>query len=79
MMVLLQVQDQVNGEWCILYTGEDASYARTLGRAMLDAGFPEDRVQLGVGTLLRDTSDPSITWDAAAAQAAHDAAARHAS
>ena len=77
-MYLLQVQDQVNGAWCILYTGEDEAYALALGCAMLAAGFPEDRLRFAVGTLLRDTSDPSITWDAAAAQAAYDAAAARA-
>lgn len=74
-MFLVQVRDQVPPHpWCIVYTGEDEARARRIERALLDAGVEPERVALGVGVLVRDTSDPSLTWDAAAAERAARAA-----
>jgi hypothetical protein len=74
-MFLVQVSDQINpDDWCIVYTGEDEARARRIERALLDAGVEPERVEFGVGTLVLDTSDPSLTWDAAAAERAARAA-----
>ncbi len=54
-MFLVQVRDQIeHGGWAIVYTGEDEAKARRIERALLDAGVEPERVEFGVGTLLRE-------------------------
>ena len=54
-MFLVQVRDQIEPhDWCVVYVGEDEERARAIERALLAAGVEPDRVELGVGALVRE-------------------------
>ena len=75
MKFVVEVRDLVPPHpWCMVVASDDEQRARRVERALLVAGRKAADVRVLVGTLLRDTSDPSLTWDAAAAERAARAA-----